>query len=159
MSIPLCSKNVLPTSLRASVTVRVEKWVCTRLLGKDVKKRLGRETATLHAAARPVVKDGRLQLEVTSFRIDDLGAISRAFGVEGRVRRELDKVVAELNANPAFQSLPTELSSAGFAYESVELSSDNGPSLKATIAGPNNAFVVLKLIGELRKRAEKSGGD
>ena len=140
--------------LDASVTVRVEKWACKRVLGNELKTRLARETATLHASAKPIVRGGHLQLQVTAFRIDGLGAISRTFGVEARVRRELDKVITELNANPAFQSLPPELSSLGFAYESVELVSGGGRAyLHVAIDGPNDIATVLKLVAELAKRA------
>jgi len=140
--------------LNVSLTIRVEIWVCKRVFGKRLKKRVARETATLYASARPRVEGGRLQLDLTSFRMDGLGRISRVLGVERLVRAALDAQISELNRNPAFHSLPPELSKLGFKYETVELANEtSGRFLRVTIVGPNDFGVMLRVITELAKHA------
>ncbi len=85
-------------ALNAQVTIRVEKWLCISF----IKTYIGRETATVHASVRPVVRDGRLQLKLVGFDIRGLGWIFRVLGVEKKVRRALSDKIAELNGEPGF---------------------------------------------------------
>ena len=131
--------QIVDGMVSAKVTVRVEKWTCENVLGKDVKARLARETATVRLLLQPSVVDGRLQAQLSGFSIDDLSTLLRQLGLEQFLR---SWVVAELdrfNQDPAQNTLPDWLSSLGFQYEKVVLETASGaPVARVSIVGPNN---------------------
>lgn len=140
-------------TLRASITVKVEKWLCKHVLGKELKTWLAQETATFHASIKPRVLNQQLKLEITDFQIDDLGSILRALNVEQHIARELEKIISEVNQNDSFRQLPSELSELGFGYNDIQLANNAGRNyLRVSISGPNNVSSVLKLVAELVKR-------
>ena len=135
--------------LNARLTVRVEKWVC-----KIVKTRLARETATLYATVQPRVANGQLSLALTRFDMSGLGAISKAFGVERKVRAALQREIQKINASPDFQKPPPEFSEAGFSYDFAGIGqrSGAGPVLQVGVAGPNDTTALLRIIAALAAR-------
>ncbi len=140
-------------ALVARLTVRAELWECNNLF----KTRLGRETATLHAALRPHVVNQRLQIQLDSFSMSGLGSISAALGVETAVRLALQNKIGELNNDPAFFNPPPELAASGYAYESAGVGTieGKGPILSIVYAGPNNTLALLQLTSKLLERLEK----
>lgn len=140
-------------ALNAQVTIRVEIWLCK----SPLKTRLGRETATVNAKVRPVVRDGRLQLKLVGFDIRGLGEISRVLGVKKKVRRALRDKIAELNGDPGFHSPVPELVEAGYSFENIGVGIVDGKDsvLVARIAGPNDSGSLLNLMSSLIKRLGK----
>lgn len=136
--------------LSVSITMRYERWECGKILGAELKTKIARETATIHADLAPTVAEGRLQLRMTAFRVSDLSDFARAFGLDRRLRDAVQSEIAKLNSNPEYTTLPAPMAAEGFAYDNVALQLRDGqPWLSAAIKGPNNGLSVLKILAYL----------
>ena len=136
--------------------IRVEQWLCKKVLGTEVKTKLGRETGRVEAHVTPLIADGRPQLKLAHFRIHDLGPVAKALGVESFVRRELEKEIDKINANPKLTEAPSVFGQSGYRYHQAEVrrGPDNRSYLAASIIGPNDALALAKLIAALSELIE-----
>lgn len=140
--------SVKNSAFHLTVTVRLESWVCGL-----IKTRLARETGTVHASVKPSIRHGHLQFELVSFRIDDLGTLSRAFGLESIARREVEKMIAAVNSDPAYYHPPAPFVAAGFAYSDVGFETTEGVAfLFAAVDGPTDVGALLHLFAGFANR-------
>lgn len=139
-------------ALQATVTARVEKWACETLLGREIKTRLARETGTIHAALVPEVVDGRLQVTLHGFRVDDLSRLSREFGVETFLRGRLETELQKVNGDAAITDLPAPLKEIGYAYDAIVLRTEDAtPVAEVAIIGPNDPVALISAIAKLAR--------
>ena len=125
--------------LAVAVTARYERWLCQKVLGRNLTTKLASETGRLRAEVAPEVISGRVQVRLMAFQIDGLSEISRMLNVEDSLRKDLQKAADDFNRDLAATALPHEVALEGFAYEHVAWSGAPEWRLTATIAGPDSA--------------------
>lgn len=135
--------------IQLSVNIKAEKWLCERVLGKEVSTRLFRESGVIKASMQFGIVKGRIHLSLEGFKIDGLGRLARDFGVEKVARKSLQQEVSRFNVDAEKTSLPKEIEDLGYAYESIALAPRG---VEIQVNGPYEN--ILSLLGYLSSLKE-----
>ena len=135
--------------LTATIDLTYEQWVCGRVLGQDTENAILRETVAIQGAFAPFVEDGKLQIRLDEFSIENLGVLARIVNVEEMLRADLEQAVTALNADASFSTLPAALADEGYRWESVSVQAAQGGELSVAVVGPDSALALFRALDGL----------